>query len=104
MDEELEPTETIDRSRNIGRRLFLSIVGIAGVSVAFGTKLQNRESRVLAWISKRAGTGVTSVVPGASEFRFYSVTESFPYIPNDRYRLTIDGLVAKPKIFTLSDL
>ena len=67
MDEELEPTETIDRSRNIGRRLFLSIVGIAGVSVAFGTKLQNRESRVLAWISKR---GSPPLSPARASFVF----------------------------------
>ena len=34
--------------------------------------------------------------PGASNFRFYTVTGTYPVIPADTYELTVDGMVEPP--------
>lgn len=101
MEEESAPA---GRSRPIGRRLFLSVLGVGAVGVAFGSRLQSVESRVLSALSREPGTGAASLVPGGDAFRIYSVADRIPSIADHDYRLSVDGLVTTPRSFTLNEL
>lgn len=90
--------------KRIGRRLFLSVLGFGAVGVALGSGLQNIETRLLNVFNRKPGSGVASFVPGASEFRIYSVTNSIPFVTPGAYRLSVGGLVARPHTYTLEEL
>lgn len=96
-------TEVTPESKKIGRRLFLSVLGIGALGVALGSQLQSIEASLLSIFSKKSG-GVASLIPGASQFRIYSVTNSIPYVSADAYRLTVGGLTATKRTFTINDL
>ena len=104
VDVSVERAGAPQEPKRIGRRLFLSVIGLGAVGVALGPGLSNIESKLLNVFSKKPGTGVASLVPGASEFRIYSVTNTIPIVANDAYRLRINGLVHSPRTLTLQDL
>lgn len=87
-------------SKPIGRRTVLSMLGLGGLGVVFGSHVQNGISGLLK--SLDAGS-VASLVPGGGEFVVYTVTEGYPAAPAD-YRLRVDGLVARPLSLTVADL
>ena len=54
----------------VGRRLFLTMVGLAGAGVVFGSKAQDWLEHALAPITARDGTGLSSFLP-VGRFRIY---------------------------------
>ncbi|WP_411128106.1 molybdopterin-dependent oxidoreductase [Streptomyces sp. x-19] len=90
--------------RPVGRRLVLGMLGLGAVGVAAGAPVQDAVSRVLGAVRNEDPTGITGVLPGAGGFRFYSVASSVPHRSPADYRLTVDGLVARPAVYTLADL
>lgn len=73
------------------------MLGLGALGVAFGTATQARVGRAL-------GSGIASLLPGGDRFQIYSVSDSFPDIQPDDYRLAVSGLVTRPRTFTLADL
>ncbi len=104
MDETVEHVENLPEPKRIGRRLFLSVIGLGAVGVALGSGLSNIESKFLNVFSKGPGKGIASLVPGASQFRIYSVTNTIPIVAVDAYRLHVGGLVHRPRTLSLNDL
>jgi DMSO/TMAO reductase YedYZ molybdopterin-dependent catalytic subunit len=86
-----------ERTKHIGRRVFLGLVGAGIVGVAFGAKVQNVVGDAL-------GSGLGGLLPGGDRFRIYSVSNSFPEISDSQYRLKVSGLVDHPLTLTLDDL
>lgn len=80
------------------------MLGLGAVGVAAGAPVQDAVSRVLGAVRNEDPTGITGVLPGAGGFRFYSVASSVPHRSPADYRLTVDGLVARPAVYTLADL
>ncbi|MYS18936.1 Oxidoreductase molybdopterin binding domain-containing protein [Streptomyces sp. DvalAA-14] len=88
----------------VGRRLVLGMLGLGAAGVAVGGGVQDKLDTILASVTTRDPTGVTSLLPGGGGFRFYSVSNSIPHRGEADYRLTIGGLVDKPVTYRLSDL
>ncbi|AKA08057.1 oxidoreductase [Streptomyces noursei ZPM] len=80
------------------------MLGLGAVGVAAGAPVQDAVGRVLGAVRNEDPTGITGVLPGAGGFRFYSVASSVPHRSPADYRLTVDGLVARPAVYTLADL
>jgi DMSO/TMAO reductase YedYZ molybdopterin-dependent catalytic subunit len=100
------PSADIDRDQDkpIGRRLFLGLVALGALGVAFGNQLQQMVGRIASLVTNAGGGGLGALIPGANRFRLYSVTASFPVIASSRYRLEIGGLVERPLVLSLDDL
>ena len=73
------------------------MVGVGALGIAFGAKVQSVVGDAL-------GSGLGGLLPGGDRFRIYTITDSFPSIPDSQYRLRISGLVNRPITFTLNDL
>jgi DMSO/TMAO reductase YedYZ molybdopterin-dependent catalytic subunit len=84
----------------IGRRVILGMLGLGAIGVLTGKTLQSGINAVVA----RDPTGLTSLLPGANGFRYYSITGSEPVETTEQYRLTIKGLVDKPVTLTYAEL
>jgi DMSO/TMAO reductase YedYZ molybdopterin-dependent catalytic subunit len=90
-------------AKPIGRRVFLGLgaLGLAGIAVG-GT--------VADWLNRSpvgriaARTGLNNVVPLGERFRFYTVTDGFPYRTPARYTLKIGGLVERPMTLSYAAL
>src|ERR1700687_167951 len=65
--------------RPVGRRIVLGMLGLGGVGVLTGARIQDWISRVLAPIQAADQTGLTSLIPAAGGFRIYSVVGSLPH-------------------------
>ena len=65
--------------------------------------MQDWLERMLAPITARDGTGLSSFLP-VGRFRIYSVTGDLPHRSAQAYRLTVGGLVEHPTTLTLADL
>ncbi len=81
----------------VGRRVFLGLIGLGAAGVVLGAGAQQKIGRVL-------GSGLASLLPGGDRFQIYSVSDSFPSISPDSYRLSVSGLVERPVTLTLADL
>jgi DMSO/TMAO reductase YedYZ molybdopterin-dependent catalytic subunit len=88
----------------VGRRVVLGVAALGVAGVAFGAKIQNELDGVLATVSSKDPTGLTSLLPGGGGFRFYSVSNSIPHRTAADYKLTVDGLVDKPATYSLAQL
>ena len=84
----------------MGRRTVLGILGLAGIGIAVGAKVDNALGSVSSAVSNAIGVPL----PGDDQFRFYTVTGSYPVIPADTYVLTVDGMVREPLRLRLADL
>jgi DMSO/TMAO reductase YedYZ molybdopterin-dependent catalytic subunit len=82
----------------------LGMLGLGAAGVALGDKVQGGIDSAIANISSRDPTGLTTLLPGAGGFRFYSVANSIPHRTAQDYRLTVSGLVDKPASYKISDL
>jgi DMSO/TMAO reductase YedYZ molybdopterin-dependent catalytic subunit len=71
------------------------VAGAAGI--VFGARVQDVVGNAL-------GSGLGGLLPGGDRFRFYTITNSFPYIPRSKYRLQVTGLVDRPLDLTLDDI
>jgi DMSO/TMAO reductase YedYZ molybdopterin-dependent catalytic subunit len=61
-------------------------------------------ARVQDGVGNALGSGLGGLLPGGDRFRFYTITNSFPYIPRSKYRLQVTGLVDRPLDLTLDDI
>ena len=84
----------------VGRRVVLGMVGLGALGVLFGRYAQDAVSTIVS----NDPTGITSLLPGAEGFRYYSVTVTEPYESDAGYRLTVSGRVARPQTLTFADL
>lgn len=98
-----EPSEEQD-GRPIGRRVFLGTLALGALGVAAAPTLQRGLEGFLGGVADRDPTGLTGLLPNGGGFRYYSVASSVPHRTAADYRLTIDGLVDRPRGYTLADL
>lgn len=85
------------REVQIGRRVVLGMLGLGGLGVLFGSKVQDLFERTVG------RTPLSSVLP-LSRFRIYTVTGGFPSRSEADYRLRVGGLVDQPMELTFTDL
>lgn len=88
----------------VGRRVVLGLLGLGAVGVLTGSAVQDGLSRLLAPVQMHDPTGLTSLIPLGSTFRYYSVTGSVPTRDATTYALEVSGLVAHPTTYSLPDL
>ncbi|WP_246003206.1 molybdopterin-dependent oxidoreductase [Nocardia tenerifensis] len=77
-------------------------VGAAGLITA--PYLQAGWEGLLAKASQNDPTGLTGLLPNPGGFRYYSVVRSVPRKDETEYELKIDGLVDRPRTYTLANL
>ncbi|WP_322754372.1 molybdopterin-dependent oxidoreductase [Frankia sp. Cas3] len=88
----------------VGRRVIIGMLAAGAVGVATGAGIQGRLEDILAPIQNGDPTGLTSLLPDAGGFRFYSVTASVPTRTAADYRLRVTGMVGRSAMFTLDQL
>jgi DMSO/TMAO reductase YedYZ molybdopterin-dependent catalytic subunit len=88
------------RGAPVGRRVVLGMVGLGAVGVAVGASVQDRVSRTLSPV----GAPIQDVLPAAGGFRYYSVVDRVPRRDAASHRITVGGLVARPRSFGMADL
>jgi DMSO/TMAO reductase YedYZ molybdopterin-dependent catalytic subunit len=98
-----EPTSTSEGTP-VGRRVVLGMIGLAGVGVLVGARIQQRLAGWFAPIQAADPTGLTQLFPAAGRFRIYSVVGSLPRRTAVSYRLQVTGMVDRPRVLTLDDL
>ncbi|MFF1867736.1 molybdopterin-dependent oxidoreductase [Streptomyces sp. CB03911] len=88
----------------VGRRMLLGTLaaGVAGLAAA--PYLQRGWEGALGAASQHDPTGLTGLLPDPGGFRYYSVVGSVPRKGETDYSLRVDGLVDRPRTYTLSDL
>ncbi|GAC1610605.1 MAG: hypothetical protein NVS3B26_18280 [Mycobacteriales bacterium] len=87
----------------VGRRVFLSLVGLGAATVAAGGPLSAALSGIRSTTAKYDPTGLSALIPG-SGWRYYSVTGDFPKVDAAAYRLRVSGQVRTPLTLSLDDL
>lgn len=88
----------------MGRRAFLGAIGLGALGVVAGAPVQTALEQLFAPLADRDGTGLTSLLPTTSKFRFYSVAGFDPDIAPDRYRLGVHGMVDRRLELSYADL
>jgi len=91
-------------SKPLGRRVFLGLLGAGAVGTVLGQQVQNGVGALLRPFTNKGGGGIADLLPGASRFRFYTVTGNFPVVPKKSYKLSVQGLVEHPLRLSYSDL
>jgi DMSO/TMAO reductase YedYZ molybdopterin-dependent catalytic subunit len=86
----------------VGRRVFLGMLGLGAAGVVVGAPVQRAVAALLS--DTGAASGVVSLVPGSDTFRIYTVTDGFPQVAPDKYRLSVGGLVERPYELDLNQL
>lgn len=85
---------------HVGRRTVLGFLGLAAIGIVAGKKIDE----ALGGISSAFSNTIGVPLPGDNEFRYYTVTDSYPVIAADTYELTVDGMVRQPLRLSLADL
>jgi len=85
---------------HVGRRTVLGILGLAAVGIAVGAKVDN----ALGGVSSAVSNAIGVPLPGDADFRYYTITGSYPVIPAATYELTVEGMVREPLRLSLADL
>ncbi|MFE9021569.1 molybdopterin-dependent oxidoreductase [Streptomyces sp. NPDC007808] len=93
-----------EKGRPIGRRVLLGTIGLGALGVVTAPTLQRGLESFLANASDKDPTGLTGLLPNGGGFRYYSVAASVPRKDDRTFRLTVDGLVDRPRAYTLADL
>ncbi|MFJ3865626.1 molybdopterin-dependent oxidoreductase [Streptomyces nigra] len=93
-----------EQGRPIGRRVLLGTLGLGVLGVVTAPTLQRGLESFLAGASDKDPTGLTDLLPNGGGFRYYSVTSSVPRKGATDYRLTVGGLVDRPRSYSLADL
>jgi DMSO/TMAO reductase YedYZ molybdopterin-dependent catalytic subunit len=96
-----EPTE---HGAPVGRRVVLSLLGIGGLGIVWGSRVQTSLANALGPLEERDPTGLLSLLPLGDTFRFYSVTGGVPDRNAADYRLDVSGLVGTRSTYSLADL
>jgi len=92
-----------DRTVHVGRRTVLGILGLTGVGIGAGAKLDSVVGPALTRVGSSLG-GLGALLPGANGFRYYTITNSYPKLARDTYRLSVTGMVDHPLTLSLADL
>jgi DMSO/TMAO reductase YedYZ molybdopterin-dependent catalytic subunit len=87
----------------VGRRVFFGMLGLGAAGVLFGARAQDWMERVLAPLTARDGTGLSTFLP-VGRFRIYTVTNELPHKSEAEYRLKVGGAVPTPLELTAADL
>jgi len=85
---------------HMGRRTVLGLLGLAGVGIAAGARIDSAVGGGLTAISSTLGVPL----PGANDFRYYTITGNYPSIARASYVLKVTGMVEHPLALTLADL
>ncbi|MGW7519181.1 molybdopterin-dependent oxidoreductase [Streptomyces sp. NPDC054796] len=88
----------------VGRRLVLGMLGLGAGGLVAAPYAQRALETVLGSVSDKDPTGVTGLLPNGGGFRYYSVASSVPHRDESDYRLTVDGLVERPRHYGLAQL
>ncbi|MFF2384372.1 molybdopterin-dependent oxidoreductase [Streptomyces sp. NPDC058108] len=88
----------------VGRRALLGMLGAGAAGLATAPYLQRGWEGVLGAASQVDPTGLSGVLPNPGGFRYYSVVGSVPRKHENDYELTVDGLVDRPRTYTLPEL
>ncbi|MER6436055.1 molybdopterin-dependent oxidoreductase [Streptomyces sp. NPDC001185] len=88
----------------VGRRALLGMLAAGAAGLATAPYLQRGWEGVLGAASQVDPTGLSGVLPNPGGFRYYSVVGSVPRKHENDYELTVDGLVDRPRTYTLSEL
>jgi len=88
------------KSVHVGRRTVLGILGLAGIGIVAGKKIDD----ALGGVSSAVSSAIGVPLPGADDFRYYTVTNGYPVVPADTYELTVDGMVRQPLRLSLAGL
>jgi DMSO/TMAO reductase YedYZ molybdopterin-dependent catalytic subunit len=88
----------------VGRRIVLGMLGFGAVGVVAGSRITGAISRLMAPIEEHDPTGLSGLVPAAGGWRYYSVAGAEPMRTAQDYRLTVGGLVERPRTYTYQDL
>ncbi len=83
----------------MGRRIVLGMLGLGAAGVAVGASLQREVGEVLAPVG-----GLGNVLPAAGGFRYYTVTGSVRRRSPREWRMTVGGLVERPRQIGVDDL
>ncbi|WP_211258767.1 molybdopterin-dependent oxidoreductase [Spirillospora albida] len=83
----------------VGRRIVLGMLGLGAAGVAVGASLQREVGEVLAPVG-----GLGNVLPAAGGFRYYTVTGSVRRRSPREWRMTVGGLVERPRQIGVDDL
>ncbi|MGO9198636.1 MAG: molybdopterin-dependent oxidoreductase [Acidimicrobiales bacterium] len=92
-----------EKVTHVGRRTVLGLVGAGALGIAVGAKLDGAIGGALTKVSNSIG-GLGALVPGADNFRIYTVTGTIPTIDPKTYKLTVNGMVDHPLSLSLDDL
>ncbi len=84
----------------VGRRVVLGMLGLGAAGVAFGRYATDTVSNVVS----ATAPGLSAVIPAAGGFRIYTVTNSYPGVDPDVYRLGVYGNVANDLSLSLDDI
>jgi DMSO/TMAO reductase YedYZ molybdopterin-dependent catalytic subunit len=87
----------------VGRRVFLGVVGLGALGIAFGRQTQDFLGRVLSPVTSFDPTGLSGLLP-VGGFRYYTVTGGFPSKSKADYRLRVSGMVERPFTLTYDEL
>ena len=87
----------------VGRRVVLGLLGLGALGVATGPTLSRLSGRAAGALSPHDPTGLSDLIPGDG-WRYYTVTDGFPFTPPSSYRLSVGGLVERQLTMTLEDL
>ncbi|MEV7687429.1 molybdopterin-dependent oxidoreductase [Streptomyces bungoensis] len=88
----------------VGRRALLGMLGAGAAGLAAAPYLQRGWESFLGAASQVDATGLSGLLPNPGGFRYYSVVGSVPRKNDTDYELTVDGLVDRPRTYTLPDL
>jgi DMSO/TMAO reductase YedYZ molybdopterin-dependent catalytic subunit len=88
----------------VARRVMLATLGIGVAGIAAAPFLQRGWESALATASQYDPTKLTELLPNPGGFRYYSVADSVPHKDATNYQLTVDGLVDRPRTYTLDEL
>lgn len=80
------------------------MLGLGVVGTLFGAGVQSGLARGLAAAEGRASHGLAGLIPGSDRFRIYTVTGGFPEVSDEDYRLSVTGMVRRPRTLTLEEL
>ncbi|WP_094213771.1 molybdopterin-dependent oxidoreductase [Streptomyces sp. 2R] len=92
------------RGAPVGRRILLGTLGLGAAGVAAAPVLQGGLESFLGAAAQKDPTGLTGLLPNGGGFRYYSVVSSVPEKTAATFRFTVDGLVDRPRSYTLDEL
>jgi DMSO/TMAO reductase YedYZ molybdopterin-dependent catalytic subunit len=97
------PQPNPDAGRPYGRRAFLAVLAGGLSSLVWGAPAWRALSSALRPATGLLPEGVREIVPTRG-WRIYTVGSHMPTFDQRRWRLRIDGLVARPQLLTYDDL